>query len=246
MRRRPGNMRHAASAGADQKILDRLAIAAQRQRAQAGDRAQENLQAAITADVVERRPILHRGLRRVRRDRAGQRRQRMDDHFRVARGSRCQQHPFGRVTAERLSRARLQWQRAGREKRNGRDLRRLALPAIDDGIGFGVADDGAQMPGLEIGRAENDAARPTVELDQRGGGLQLVARHQDDRTAFECAKIAAKTGLAGEIVKNEGAVRHADGAADADAGRKQFRQRQKLRLRHVRTTRSTRQSYWGM
>ena len=35
-------------------------------------------------------------------------------------------------------------------------------------------------------------------------------------------KIFAETGLAGEIVKHERAVRHADGAADAGAGREQI------------------------
>ena len=71
--------------------------------------------------------------------------------------------------------------------------RRLALRVIDDGVGLSVARDGGQMPRLEIGRAQHDAARPAVEFDQRGGRLQLVAGDQHHRAAVEPIEAPAKT-----------------------------------------------------
>ena len=189
-------MGDAGGAGADQEIVDRLAGAAQRQRAPAGDRAQENLQAAVAADVVEGRPVLDRGCGGALRIGAGQRRQRMDHHFRIAGGAGGQQHPFGRAACARARRrvgaaAARMARRVATIARRRRDSR-----VIDDRVGLGVADDGGQMPGFEIGRAEHDAARPAVEFDQRGGGLQGIAGHQDDGAAVEPFETVAETGRA--------------------------------------------------
>ena len=69
------------------------------------DRAQKNLQAAIAANIVEGRPVLNLGIESPVRNRAGQGRQSMDDHFRIAGGARCEQYPFGDAVSGARSRA---------------------------------------------------------------------------------------------------------------------------------------------
>ena len=89
--RRAGDMRHARAAEADQERVDAFIGATEGQRTAAGERAQKNLQSAIAADVVERRPLLQRG----GRDRARQGSQRMHDELRRAAGAGGRQYPFG-------------------------------------------------------------------------------------------------------------------------------------------------------
>ena len=67
MRRRAGDMRDARRAEPVEETLDRLVDAGKPQRALAGERAQENLQAAVAANVVERRPLLQGRRARWRR-----------------------------------------------------------------------------------------------------------------------------------------------------------------------------------
>ena len=89
-------MRDAVPGQAIEMLADRLARARQHQRSAAEHRAQENLQAAVAADVVEGAPY-HRRIALLRLERRRQGGERVHHHFRHARGARRQQYPFGRV-----------------------------------------------------------------------------------------------------------------------------------------------------
>ena len=56
MRWRPGNMGYLTGGGTDQKIRSRLIRARQHQRCVGQNGSQEDLKAAITANIVERAP----------------------------------------------------------------------------------------------------------------------------------------------------------------------------------------------
>ncbi len=94
MRRRSQQMGDAVAGEAFEMIADRLAGAGQNKRNAAEHRAQENLQAAIAADVVERTPdrIVADRPATKRRGQAGER---MHHHFRHAGGARREHHPIG-------------------------------------------------------------------------------------------------------------------------------------------------------
>ena len=86
------------AAGAEpraRRSRDRLVGARQHQRAAAEQGAQEDLQAAIAADVVERAPDHRRVIGLRASDRRGQGRRDVHDHLRHAGGAGGEQHPFG-------------------------------------------------------------------------------------------------------------------------------------------------------
>jgi hypothetical protein len=95
MRRRAGDMRDPARAEASKMIADRLVGAREHQRCPVDQRAEEYLQAAVAADVVERSPDHRRRMAGVALDRAGEPGERMHHHLgRAARAGR-EHHPFG-------------------------------------------------------------------------------------------------------------------------------------------------------
>ena len=146
-------------------------------------RAQEDLQAAVAADVVERRPVAAAG---DRRDRAGQRRERVDDELRRAAGARGRQDPFGR----RAPRAARRAAQAAGGRRRARD--------VDRGGGGVAVVDAARRPrpsrasaservASRARRAEHDLAREAVELDQRRRRLRHVADREQDACGLRAA-----------------------------------------------------------
>ncbi len=96
MRRRAQKMGDAVAAEAIEMLGDRLAAARQHERGAAKHRAQENLQAAIAANIVERRPndiaidlALAKG--------CGEAGHAVDHHFGHAGGAGGQHHPLCRA-----------------------------------------------------------------------------------------------------------------------------------------------------
>src|SRR6202030_3161130 len=102
----------------------------EREGTAAGERQQKNLQSAIAADFVERRPLLQRG----GRDRACQGSQRMHDELGWAAGAGGGQYPFGFAAR---GTGRLQWlQRQAAWRGKGHRDRRRVVVVMDQRIGL--------------------------------------------------------------------------------------------------------------
>ena len=149
---------------AQQVVGDGLSSARQNQRTRAHDAAQEDLQPAIAAHVVEGRPDdallvpLHRG------DRACQAFETVHHELRHAGRAGCQQQPFGRtMTRRRLARRDRQPTSDARQVEAGESL---GLSIGDDELGRGRRSDRGEILGRQIARTQGDAARQPVE--QRG------------------------------------------------------------------------------
>ena len=77
------------------------------QRSAAEKRAQEYLQATITADVVKRAPYQRTSERAAAANRPGEARQAVRDHLRQPAGARCEENPFAwQLRAARVWRGR--------------------------------------------------------------------------------------------------------------------------------------------
>ena len=156
MRRRAGNMGRARCAEPDEKRVDAFARVAERQRLDARQRAQQDLQPAVAADVVEGRPALA-GDGAKRR---GQRCERMGDELRRAAGARGRHHPFGDDTRRARRGERRQRQAAGDAGRDV-DLWRRRVAVMDQRVGLGRARERAERvrAGVPAGRARSGARR---------------------------------------------------------------------------------------
>ena len=104
-------LRDTVRTGSNQKIAGRFLGVREHERSTAQERAQKDLQTAVTADVVEGAPD-DRIARAAALYRAGEARQRVQRHFRIAGGSRGEENPFGlamlasiMLCAKRLRRA---------------------------------------------------------------------------------------------------------------------------------------------
>ena len=235
MRRRARNVLGARFAQADEVIVDALAGAAQVKRLAPRERAQEDLQAAVAANVVERRP----GLRWRGAEGAGQGRERVDDHLRRAAGARSRHHPFGGEAPAARRGERFERQ-AARDREIEIDLRRRFVAVIDQRVRLRPADQRFKAGPVEAGRAEHDAAREAVELDQRRGGLGHVADGERDRAPFEAVEFAAEARRVREIVERQPPIARRDRSAAAGAGRHQLGEGQRLRQGLGRRRRSGR------
>jgi len=171
---RPGDVGDAVRAGSDQEVRGRLLGAGQHHRASAEERAQEDLQAAIPSDVVERAPHGRVARRPPAAHRSREARQRVHDHLRPARRPGRQEDPFRLVSFRPLAGCR-------------RDLR----GARNDGSNPWSPTAGCrlighecihrrrrrhewQMLGRQIGRAENESARDGIELDEGQRRRELI------------------------------------------------------------------------
>ena len=146
-------------------------------------RAQEDLQAAIAADVVERAPD-HGGVRLLRGDGAGQPSERVHDHFRHAGGAGRQHHPFGLADAA----AELRPARSRRAARPDRQIERRARRSrlvLDDRIDLGAGDHGGEMAGSASGgRIVRRRATPSSSISASAVVSWLaVAINTDGRRA---------------------------------------------------------------
>ncbi len=160
MRRRARDMGDRRTAETIEKTLDRLVGAGEAQRALAAQRAKKYLQAAVAADVVKRRPLLQRR----RRDRADERLQRMHGEFRRPAGAGGRQHPFGRERRRVVLSARRK--RQPHRQRDFELKRRRGLVVISQRVGLDERGGARDLIGVQARRAQQDAARQTVEIDK--------------------------------------------------------------------------------
>ncbi len=191
-------MRHAARAQPRDMIGDRLAGVGQHHRAATDDGAQQDLQTAVAANVVEGGPHRRASARRaVGHDRAGQSFQGMADNLRHA-GSARRQHqpvrgalaPYRRTGADRRLRGNHQ-----SDAGVGPSRRMVGHHRIDPG----VLEQNLDVIEIEIGRTQQHSARDAVDLRHRDRGYQLIRHRKQHRTPGELAKTAAKTGPADAV-----------------------------------------------
>ena len=221
----------AASPRRERKASRGSPCAVEPQRAPARERAQENLQSAIAADVVEGRPLLQRRFH----DRAHQRVQSVRDELGRPRRARGRQYPFRPMNRGARRAQRLQRQPADRREF---DLDRRGLAVMHDRVGFGVAHDARQRFRPPARRAEHDAARHPVEIDQRRGGQSHVAHKQDNRAALQPPETVAEARARREIVERETMIARLDDAPShlppLDQMRQMHRPRRAIGLRQAR------------
>jgi len=98
-------------------------------------------------------------------DRAAEPLQGMTDDLRHARGARCQHQPLGRAFGLRLCRS--QHRRASCHHQIHAHIRPAWRLVGHDGIDFGIFDQGLNVSGIEIGRAQQHS--PCHAVDFRHG-----------------------------------------------------------------------------
>ncbi len=222
-------MRDAGFAQPRQEGVERFPVAVELQRTFAGQSAQEDLQPAIAADVVEGRPLLQGRLGY----RAHQRAESMNDQLGRPGGARGRQDPFRLIS--RCAR-RFQRPHGKLAARSEFDFDRRLLAVVRYGVGLGVAHDARQHVRLPAGRAEHDAPRNSVEVDQRGGGERHIAHEQHDRAASQPLETVAEARMRGEILEPEPMVARCDDAAATRATLEETRKMQKFRQALFRRT----------
>jgi hypothetical protein len=176
-------------------------------RALAEERAQQDLQAAVAAGVVEGAPDRRRLGARRRLDRAGEALKAVDHQFRRPGRPGREHHPFGRQRhrARRVQRVEGQADsderpfEAGWQRRFGND--RLGARDVDN-AGQGLVG--------EIRRAEHDAPGDAVEFDQRDRRVERIGDPHQHRTPGERARRAAQGRAAGDIGERQARPRAPD------------------------------------
>ena len=196
-------MCHAMGAKPGQMIGDRLAGAGKDKRRPAADRAQINLQTAVTANIVERAPDIRAVGRAWYPQRGGERCKIVDDHLRHAGGARGHHYPV-RVTARRqIVHQRLDHGSAhdAREaiKRRVRGRALVGQDRVDTGDG----DDGGKMCRIGVRRQDDDTARDAFQLDQCKRAGELAFGGEQHRTSGKLARVTAQTGAARKIGEAE-------------------------------------------
>ncbi len=104
---------------------------------------------------------------------------------------------------------RFERQAAGREDVEA-NRRRSGLAVINERVRLGVTDQRVEAAHVEAGRTQHDAARKTVEFDQRRRRLGHVADGEDDRAPFETGQVRAQAGRGCEIVEGKAPVARRD------------------------------------
>ncbi len=215
VRGRAGNMRDAVFAGAGEEGCDTFARLRQDHRAATDQGAEQNLQAAIAADVVERAPHCIMGHAQAVIDRACQGCQRVHQHFGPAGGAGGEQHPFGAgVSDMRLAGAR-DGQAAIMQRQSG-GLRAGVIGECQ--LRLRVGDDERQVRGCQVRRAEDDAARDAVQF--KGGERRgpLLFRENEHRLVPARIKIKIYGCAAVEFGKFHGSISVGDNAPGRQSG----------------------------
>jgi hypothetical protein len=204
-------------------IRDRLAGAGEKERSAAAHGAEVNLQAAISANVVERAPdgSAVGGAWGVQRRREAF--EIVHDQLRHAGRARGHQHPFGAHARQRACAHRRDRRRASHAY--GKRKRLIWRRAVVDhhGVDAGDGDHGAKMFRRSVGRQDHDTARDTVKLDQRQSARELACGGEQHRPPGEFRQTAAETRPAIEIgeADRRGAIPEESGRLGVRDGRAQ-------------------------
>ena len=137
-------------------IDDRLAGLREDQRTVAEHGAQEDLQAAVAADIVKCCPDGRLFARRRDPDRRGQPGEAVHDHLRDARRPRGQEHPFGCDFVRGFATTGPDRQAAAGDDGQVERREGLRCGVGDDRVHFGIGDDGGEIFGAEIRRRHHD------------------------------------------------------------------------------------------
>ena len=235
MRRRAGNMGDAARVQPRDMIGERLVRLGQHHRAAADDGAQENLQAAIAADVVERRP------HRRRTARAGLRRR-----SRRSRPSSVWPTIFGTPDVPEVSIshsvARSVCAGARRRRPAARRSTTSGMPCRAQRSGWSVTtasisasvDQGVEMIGIEIGRAQQHAPGDAVDLDHREARQQLAGHRQQHRAPGQLAAATVEAGLRQDIGQRDACAAHREMVRPFSSGLEIVAEREDLTRGHFR------------
>ena len=240
VRRRAGDERDAGGGGAREEIAHRLVGAGEHHRAAADQRAQQDLQPAIAADVVERAPHLFAaGVRRAR-DRAGQAAQRMDRHLRRSGGAGGEQRPFAHQP-RRIGR------RGHRHGHAGDDAGRRQIGHVlvgHDDARPGRRHHAGQVLRPEIGGTQHDPPRQPVQLQQCQRGRKLRAGREHDALAAHPLALRPEDRRTGQAVEPDARMFiEQEAPAERPRRRRPLPQRCLVRLGHaVRRVRRTRRT----
>src|SRR5271156_4841929 len=186
-------MRYIIDGRTREEAIHRLVGAAQGQGPISRTGAGKNLKAAKAPNVIKSTPILDICRRRHSGNGFGKRRHSVDDHFWITCSSGSQQHPLRREVIVSPRGARLQGKFAWDNERNVATQLWRPPAVVDDGIDFGVTNDGAEVPRFKIRRTDDDTAHPSIKVDQRGRDTQLIVSNYHYRSTFQFVDMSAQT-----------------------------------------------------
>ncbi len=212
VRRRAGNVGDAGRSRPGQEVGRGLLCVGQHHARAAGQGAQQHLQPAIAADVVEGGPDQGLAGPLFRGHGAGQGVKRVGHHLGPAGGARGEHDPLGASAAvpNRDGLGAVDGV-AGHLSRQG--VRDLAV--VQQGVDPGLGADGRQVGGVEIGRAQHQPRGQAVELDQGQGGGKLAAGAHQHRAPGQLGP--RRAGGGGQGADDEALARIAEPAGVAGA-----------------------------
>ena len=171
----------------------RLADIRQHHRAATGDGPQEDLQAAVAADIVEGAPDRDRRSSGRRSDCGRQAGKCVAHDLRDAGRAGCQQQPARldfRCSLERGAGRQRQRQTGGESVAH----RGGAFACKNHGVDVGTRAQFTQIVQPDIGRAQQHLRGKPVELDHRSGCRQLVVGEDQNGLSRERAAMLTKRG----------------------------------------------------
>ena len=175
-------------------IRHRFAGAGEDERGASAYGTEVDLQAAVTANVVERAPD-GRAIRGTRGAHGrGETGEVMHHHLRYAGRAGRHQHPFRARARQWPFRRHFDRRRTENANRKIESCVRRRSFIDDHSVDTRRRHDRAEMAGLGIGRQDHEAATYSVELDERCRRRQLISGRDENRAARQFREPATETG----------------------------------------------------
>ena len=170
----------------------------QHHRAAAEHRAQEDLQAAVAAHVIERGPDRRRTWRwPFRKDCPGKPGERVTDDLRCAGRAGREQQPFG-LGSDRGWTSRLHRQPSSNDQGNAEVLPEGGVVA-DHGVNLGIGNHRREMFGPQVRRTQQHAAHDAIEFEHHKRGGELICHRDQHRSAGKFRGTAGKNAAGHQI-----------------------------------------------
>src|SRR5881296_2088939 len=202
MRRGPRDMGHSVRAGPDQEVAHRLLEARQYQRSPAEQGAQENLQTAVTANIVERAPDGWCCRCPPAADRCRQAQQRVHDELRLTGRPGSEEDPFRFVLFVPLRRGRRKSRAAPDERSDPFTPGFGRIPIGHERIDRCGRFDEWNVLGRQVGRTENESSRDAIKFDERQGGRELVTGRDEYGAPAKLAEASTEARSVDQIAQS--------------------------------------------
>ena len=228
-------MANLLDSGAAHEIADGLIDIGKHHGAAAGQRTQQDLQAPIAANVIERAPDGRLPAQAICQ-RSHQTGERMDRELRTASGPRREQHPFGFDGTISNGTGRDDPIGAGNEVCGVCDLRGWSGSVGHNGVDLGVRHRGQQMFRREVRSTQHQPPGDAIQLHQSQGSRQLPLGRDHHGVSAQRLRVDAEAETRRKVAQPEARMGVGQDTARGGSRRgRQLKERSPPMLLHVRT-----------